>query len=169
MSMNEAVPVNGLNSKEHKEALKIRWQPDLKYAWDNGTGIGGYLANLKKGKITATYCKKCERKMIPPRAFCEKCYRPTDEWVDVQDTGVVNTFSICHVRWDSSRLADDEPRLLPAVIEIDGASKGMGILHMLSNVDPDDVHIGMKVKAVWKPENEREGSITDIKYWEPIK
>ena len=62
----------------------------------------------------------------------------------------VNTFSICHVNWDASRIPEGEPLHLPAVIEIDGASIGMGILHMLGEVDPEDIKIGMKVKAVWK-------------------
>jgi uncharacterized OB-fold protein len=59
--------------------------------------------------------------------------------------------------------------IIPAVIEIDGASKGMGIMHLLGEIDPKKVHIGMKVKAVWKSEKEREGAITDIKYWKPVK
>ncbi|MBI4232407.1 OB-fold domain-containing protein, partial [Candidatus Peregrinibacteria bacterium] len=54
---------------------------------------------------------------------------------------------------------------IPAVIEIDGASPGMGIMHMISGVDPKKVKVGMKVKAVWKSPKEREGAITDIKYW----
>ncbi|MHC5081466.1 MAG: Zn-ribbon domain-containing OB-fold protein, partial [Planctomycetota bacterium] len=57
----------------------------------------------------------------------------------------------------------------PAVIEIDGASKGMGILHMLEEVDPKKIKIGMRVQAVWKPAEERTGAITDIKYFKPIK
>jgi uncharacterized OB-fold protein len=57
----------------------------------------------------------------------------------------------------------------PAVIEIDGASKGMGILHILDEVDPLKITRGMKVKAVWKPPEERTGAITDIKYFKPIK
>ena len=44
----------------------------------------------------------------------------------------------------------------------------MGILHMLGEVEPDDISIGMAVEAVWKPESEREGAITDIKYWKPV-
>jgi len=55
------------------------------------------------------------------------------------------------------------------VIEIDGASKGMGIMHMLSEVDPGDIEIGMKVKAVWKRPEEREGAITDILYFKPVR
>ncbi|MCI0530723.1 MAG: DNA-binding protein, partial [candidate division Zixibacteria bacterium] len=57
---------------------------------------------------------------------------------------------------------------MPAVIEIDGTSKTKGILHMLGEVNPKDVKIGMKVKAVWKFPREREGAITDIKYFKPL-
>jgi uncharacterized OB-fold protein len=59
--------------------------------------------------------------------------------------------------------------LIPSVIEIDGASKGMGILHMLSEIDPEDIKVGLKVKAVWKKPEERTGSITDILYFKPLR
>ncbi len=42
-------------------------------------------------------------------------------------------------------------------------------MHHLGEVDPKDIKIGMKVKAVWLHENERKGAITDIKYFKPIK
>lgn len=142
---------------------------DCRYAWDSGVAIGRYLKELKKGKIIAKSCNKCNRVMIPPRMFCELCFRPSDSWVYVKDTGVVNTFSICYVNWDASRIKEGERPHTPAVIEIDGASQGQGIMHLLGEVDPKDIKIGMKVKAVWLPENERKGAITDIKYFKPIK
>jgi hypothetical protein len=163
----EKVPVKGLTSEEYDKAIKISWQPKLQYAWDNGIAIGKYLQALKEGKILASYCNGCGRIMLPARSFCELCWRPTDGYTYVNDTGVVNTFAICHVNWDASRLKPDEPRHIPAVIEIDGASQGQGIMHIIGNVEPTKVTIGMKVRAVWKPESEREGSITDIKYFEP--
>ena len=43
----------------------------------------------------------------------------------------------------------------------------MGIMHVLGEVDPQEVKIGMRVKAVWKPPKERSGAITDIKYFKP--
>jgi uncharacterized OB-fold protein len=63
------------------------------------------------------------------------------------------------------RLTEPE---IPAVIDLDGASKGMGILHKLGEVDPKLVKVGLKVKAVWKPAAERTGSITDIAYFKPV-
>ncbi len=95
--------------------------------------------------------------------FCERCFRPTDAWVQVPDTGTVETFSIAHVSWDMRDL--DTPDL-PAVIRIDDTSDG-GILHKIGGVDPDAVSIGMAVRAVWKPESERVGSILDITHFEP--
>jgi uncharacterized OB-fold protein len=97
--------------------------------------------------------------------FCERCFRPTDEWVYLKDTGTVNTFSLCYVSWDVRRLKTPE---IPAVIEIDGASPGMGILHLIRKVKPKEVRVGMRVAAVWKKAAERTGSITDIDFWKPV-
>jgi len=104
--------------------------------------------------------------MIPPRMFCERCFRPTDEWVYVRDTGKILTFSLCYVSWDVKQLKQPE---IPAVIEIDGASPAMGILHVVKKIAPGKVRVGMAVHAVWKPKSKRIGSVTDIAHWEPIK
>ncbi len=159
----------GLSDKDLEKVLFVKHEPSLKYAWDNGVAISRYLAELKEGRIIAKKCNKCGRTMVPPRMFCELCWVPTDEWVYVQDTGVVNTFSLCYINWDASLVPKGKTPHIPAVIELDGASKGMGIMHLLGEVDLDKIKIGMKVKAVWKKKQEREGSITDILYWKPAK
>ncbi len=142
------------------------YNPRLEYEWDTGPAIGRYLEELKNGRLVGRRCEKCKRTFIPPRAFCELCFRPADDWVVLKDTGTVNTFSIVYVTWDMKRL--DYP-LMPAVIEIDGASKGHGIMHLIAGVDPKKVEVGMKVRAEWKPESERTGAITDIRHFAPVK
>jgi uncharacterized OB-fold protein len=152
----------------HGEVLTTSWRVKAEYAWDTGVAVGRFLQGLKEGVILGIRCSGCRRTLIPPRAFCELCFKPLHEWVELNDTGVINTFSISYVNWDASRRETPE---IPAVIEIDGASAGMGILHMLGEVDGDlegireRVKIGARVQAVWKPPQEREGSITDIKYF----
>lgn len=136
------------------------------FAWDTGIAIGTYLAALKEGKLLGGYCQTCRKTVIPPRTVCEWCFRPMDSYVPLEDSGTVNTFSLCYITWDMKRIKEPE---LPAVIEIDGASPLHGIMHMLGEVDPGEVHIGMRVKAVWKPPEEREGAITDILYFKPLE
>lgn len=155
-----------LSDEAFRTGIAVDFTVQARYAWDTGIAIGRYLEGLKEGKILARTCTACRRVLVPPRMFCEQCFRPTDEWVQVKDTGTVNTFSICYVSWDMRRLADPE---IPAVIEIDGASPGIGIMHKLGDVDPESVHTGMRVRAVWRPEEEREGSILDIRHWAPLE
>jgi hypothetical protein len=150
------------------KVLTTRWVPRLEYAWDNGIAIGRYLAELKNGRIIATKCHGCHRIMLPPRTFCELCWRPTDEWVYVRDTGRINTFVVSHIDWKAGRLPKGQRYYTPAVIEIDGASPGMGILHMIEEIEPYEIKMGMRVKAVWRPAEERIGAITDIKYFKPV-
>ncbi|MDW7728804.1 MAG: Zn-ribbon domain-containing OB-fold protein [Bacillota bacterium] len=171
--MSEILQVSGGTalSEEEIKSGKIYMTEDsldCQFAWDTGVAVGRYLAELKNGRIIAKECRRCNRIMLPPRMFCELCFRPSGNWVYVKDTGTVNTFSICRVHWDASRIKEDEKPYLPAVIEIDGASKGMGIMHLLGEVEPDDIKIGMKVKAVWKPEAKRTGAVTDILYFKPL-
>lgn len=136
------------------------------YAWDVGIAIGRYLEELRNGRLVATRCQHCGRTLFPPRAFCEQCFQPTAEWVALPDTGVVQTFAICHIAWDARRI--DQP-IVPAVIAIDEAGRNMGLLHLIGGVDPDRVAVGQRVRAVWKPASERRGAITDIRHFTPME
>jgi hypothetical protein len=136
------------------------------FAWDTGVAIGQYLSALKDGVILGGYCKTCRRTVVPPRVVCEWCFKPMEEFVPLQDSGVVNTFSLCYVTWDVKRIKQPE---IPAVINIDGATPLHGIMHKLGEVEPEKVKIGMRVQAVWKPADERDGAITDILYFKPIE
>src|SRR2546426_201859 len=82
--------------------------------------MGAFLDGLQDGRIVAAVCSNCGRTLVPPRKFCERCFRPTDSLVDVAGTGAVETFSVCYVRWDMVPL---DPPEIPAVIRLDGASQ----------------------------------------------
>jgi len=161
-------PGHEITTDELKEGkyLEIVQKFEPRYSWAAGVAISRFLEELKKGRIIGRKCSRCQRTLVPPRMYCEQCYRPTDEWEYVRDTGSINTFSISHVGTDARRLKSP---ILVAVVELDGASPGMGILHTLGKVEPSRISIGMKVKAVWKPPGERQGAITDIRYFEPVE
>lgn len=158
-----------LSDIKEGRVLSVYDKPNLKYAWDNGVAIGRYLAELKNGRIIGKKCKKCKRVLVPPRLFCELCWKPTDEWTFVEDTGTILTCVVSHVDWDASRVEEGRRYHTPAVIELDGAGKDQAILHLIDEIEPYDIKIGMKVKAVWKEPEDREGSITDIKYFKVIE
>ena len=144
--------------------LVNKYQTDLHYGWSAGVATARFLRGLKNKEIWGRHCDGCGRTMVPPRMYCEICYRNTDRWVKLKDTGKVVTYSVAYVNSDASRRS--EPIVI-AVIEVGGASPLMGILHLLGGVRPEGVRIGMPVEAVWRPDGERTGAITDIMYFRP--
>lgn len=160
-------PGTSLSEKDIQDGkiLSIHDQMRGEFSWDTGVAIGKYLAGLKQGIIIGSYCTNCRRTVVPPRTVCEWCFHPMDRYAKLEDTGTVNTFSLCYVTWDVRRIKEPE---IPAVIEIDGASPLHGIMHKLGEVNPEDIKTGMRVQAVWKSPEERQGSITDILYFRPL-
>lgn len=162
------LPGTPLSEKDFQEGKILYNYDELRgdFAWDTGIAIGHFLASLKEGQILGARCATCRKVVVPPRTVCEWCFHPMDEYVLLEDSGTVNTFSLCYVTWDVKRVQEPE---IPAVIEIDGADPLHGIMHLLGEVEPDKVHIGMRVKAVWKAPEERQGAITDILYFKPLE
>jgi uncharacterized OB-fold protein len=146
--------------------LVTHYDAELEYSWSSGVATGRYLRGLKEGELWGRKCNGCQRVMVPPRMYCEQCFGPTDTWVRLRDTGSVVTYSIAYVNFDASRRK--EP-IVVAVVEVDGASPMMGILHLLGDVKPKDVKIGLRVQAVWKKAKDRSGAITDIEYFRPLE
>jgi len=158
----------GTAIKSVADVPHIEYSPDLRYAWDNGFALTAHLEGLRHGKIRGSACAECGRMMIPCRSFCELCnLRAVEDYYDLPDTGTVQTYTVSHVDWASGPLPEGTVNVF-AVIAIDGCGETMGLVHRLGDVDPESVHIGMRVKAVWKPAEEREGSVTDIVHFRPL-
>jgi uncharacterized OB-fold protein len=146
------------------------------YSRTAGYAIGTFLNGLKEGKILGRKCHHCGRILVPPRMFCEWCFRETDQWVEVADTGIIGTYSVSYITADPKvRL---EKPIISGVVWLDGtkletpSSKTVrhwgGFMHYFGEVTPEKIKIGMKVKAVWEPPDKRRGSILDIKYFKPV-
>lgn len=122
------------------------------------------IALRDKGKILGTRCAACNRVYVPARSVCKDCFAQLDEWVEVSDKGTVLTYTIDN---DSKPVIQPtEPPIVYAIIQLDGADTGF--VHMLGEVAPEELAVGMRVKAVFKPKKEREASILDIKCFKPI-
>ena len=144
----------------------VRYRPSAKFAWSAGEAMSRFLAELQEGRLIARTCSGCDRVLFPPRMFCEECYRPTDTWVYVRDSGTIETYSISYLDTDARRIK--EP-ILVGVISVDGASPKMGLMHYFGEMTPEEIRIGMKVKAKWKPPEKRVGSVLDIEYFRPLR
>lgn len=136
----------------------------LQYQHAHGPYYGRLFDEMRTaGRIVGIRCTKCHSVLLPPRELCDVCYVPTGTWAEIADKGVLQAFSIIHLKFIGQTR---EPPYVYAEIILDGASTK--IIHILDGVDiaaaPRDLKPGMRVKAVWKAE--RKGSLSDISHFE---
>jgi uncharacterized OB-fold protein len=140
------------------------WQGNLPVTSRYTFGLAGekFFRTIKdEGKIFGTRCPKCERVYVPAVLFCERCLSELDEWIDVGTNGEVHTFTLLYQNFDGT--PRDDPEIIALISLGDG-----GIIHRLEKIDPENIKIGMAVKAVFKPSDQRQGSILDILHFEPV-
>lgn len=138
----------------------------LDYRHARGPYYGRLFDEMQtSGRILGVRCPSCNSTLLPPRELCDICFVKTGTWVDVADSGVLQAFSIIHLKFVGQTR---EPPYVYAEIMLDGASTK--IIHVLDGVDiataPKRLKPGMRVKAVWK--NELKGSLDDISHFELI-
>jgi uncharacterized OB-fold protein len=85
------------------------------------------------------------------------------EWVEVSDTGTLLTYTI--TRYAVPGIQPLEPPFALGIIKLDGATSGL--VHLLGEVNLNDISIGMRVKAVFR--EARRGNYLDIKYFRPFR
>jgi len=121
-----------------------------------------FLIELRdKKRIMGTRCPACNRVYVPARSICKDCFGQLDEWVEVSDRGTVLTYAVDH---ESKPIQPMATPIVYGIIQLDGADTGF--VHMLGEVDPEQLRVGMRVQAVFK--EERVGNILDIKYFKPL-
>lgn len=138
----------------------------LEYKHARGPYYGRLFDEMQtSGRILGIRCPSCQSTLLPPRELCDVCFVKTGTWVDVADLGVLQAFSIIHLKFVGQTR---EPPYVYAEIMLDGASTK--IIHVLDGVNietaPKDLKPGMRVKAVWK--TELKGSLNDISHFELI-
>jgi uncharacterized OB-fold protein len=84
------------------------------------------------------------------------------EQVELPDTGTVTTFCIVNVPYPGQRVT---PPYVAAAVLLDGAD--ISFQHLVLGCDASEVHMGMRVKAVWKPREQWGTTAENISHFGP--
>jgi uncharacterized OB-fold protein len=149
-------------SNEHENCYTLEGKLALPYQYIAGQLGSKFLITLRdKKQILGVKCDKCNKVFIPPRQTCERCFSDlSNNWVELSNTGEVTNFTV--VRKSDKHLPRKAPFVL-ALIKLGGADTPLP--HILEGVKPEDVKIGMKVKAVFA--KEPTSTLLDIDHFEP--
>lgn len=134
----------------------------LPYHYVAGDYKARYLRALKDKRILGSKCSKTGKVFVPPLQSSPESFAPCEEFVEVSHRGTVTTFCMVNVPVIGRNL---ELPYCVANIALDGAD--VSIYGLVQECAADDVHMGMRVEAVWKADGERQGDHEDIVYFKP--
>lgn len=142
----------------HDVYWNLHYRVRLGQAWSR------FMRGLQDQKLLGSRCDACARTYVPPQQYCESCFAPITEWIELDPVGALHTSTIVYQGFEGGPSA---PYAVGA-IKIDGADSLF--LHFLGGVDLSDqasaraqLKSGTRVHAVWA-EN-REAAITDIEHF----
>jgi uncharacterized OB-fold protein len=135
---------------------------ELDYTYEASPEESAFFRGLAEGKVLGQRCPTCGKVYVPPRSACPVDGVATTEEVELADTGTVTTFCVVNVPFLGQKIT---PPYVSAYVLLDGAD--IAFLHLIQGIPADEVRMGLRVKAVWKPREEWGTTIENIQHFEP--
>lgn len=110
-----------------------------------------YWSGARNGKLMIQHCDDCGKYQLYGRSRCVQCGGPAT-WVEASGRGTVYSFTV--IRQNYSRPFRD---MLPYVVALVDLHEGPRLMTNVVNCDPDDVAVGMAVRATFEQVSEEAG------------
>lgn len=134
----------------------------LDYEYAASPEESAFYSALLEGRIVGQRCPTCRKVYVPPRSACPADGVAPTELVELPDVGTLTTFCIVNVPFLGQKIT---PPYVSAYVLLDGAD--IAFLHLILDIPADEVRMGMRVKAVWKPRDEWGTTIENIDHFSP--
>jgi uncharacterized OB-fold protein len=135
---------------------------ELDYLYAASPEESAFYRGLEEGRIIGQRCPVCHKVYVPPRSACPVDGVATTDEVELADRGTVTTFCIVNVPFLGQKIT---PPYVSAYVLLDGAD--IAFLHLILDIPAEEVRMGMRVEAVWKPREEWGTTIENISHFRP--
>jgi uncharacterized OB-fold protein len=137
---------------------------DLDFSLNIGETNRRFFEELEDKRIMGKTCPECGDVFVPPQSVCVECYVKTDEWVEVDQRGVLESYTVCFFEFEGL----PEPPYVTGVIRVDDSAICM--MHFIEELEYDEpmdlvdqLEKGDEVEPVWS--DDRDGDIFDMDHW----
>lgn len=158
-----------MNDNFENENISIPMTVDVPYRFAAGKYMGRFLTELRdNGKFFGIECPKCKRVQLPPRIVCAPCDVKNERWVELGHEGTLTGFTIMYLPLtDPTTGKPHEPPFVYGSVRLDGADSVID--HFIDiEPDPEKIKVGMRLKVVLRPKEQRIGDLSDIIHFKAI-
>jgi uncharacterized OB-fold protein len=145
--------------------MRIPGEWRIPYNYTIGDSATSFFEALRDRRILGCKCASCARVAVPPKSFCEHCFLPVTELVEVGQQGVIEAVTVV-----TAPFAGSPPvPYAVAYVRLEGATSSIAnYVHGADLSDlttlPAALKIGSEVRVVFG--DEPAGRVTDF-WFEP--
>ena len=134
----------------------------LHYEYSVSESESKFLTEIEQGRIFGQRCPACAKVYVPARGSCPTDGVPLGDFVELPDRGIVTTYCVVNVPFLGQKI---EPPYVAAYVLLEGAD--IAFQHLILGCPAEEVRMGMRVEAVWKPREEWTTSLQNIDHFRP--
>jgi uncharacterized OB-fold protein len=139
----------------------VRTPARLEFTYTAGAATTRFLKGVSQGKILGERAPG-GKVYVPSRGADPQLGVPTSEQVELPHVGTLTSFCIVNVAFYGQGM---EIPYTSGLILLDGSD--LPIMHLIQECPVEDVHIGMRVEAVWVDPSELGPTLESIRYFRP--
>ena len=147
--------------RDVEQVKSVRTPARLDYTFTAGRATTRFLTGIAEKKIMGERAPG-GKVYVPSRGADPQLGVPTEEQVELPHVGTVTSFCVVNVQFYGSVM---EIPYTSALILLDESD--LPIMHLIQECPVEDVHIGMRVEAVWVDDAELGPTLESIRYFRP--
>lgn len=139
----------------------VRTPARLEYRYTAGVATTRFLRGVAQGKILGERAPG-GKVYVPSRGADPQLGVPTTEQVELPHVGTLVSFCVVNVAFYGQGM---EIPYTSGLILLDGSD--LPLMHLIQECAVEDVHIGMRVEAVWVDEADLGPTLESVRYFRP--
>ena len=144
-----------------EQVRSVRTPAALEYEFTAGVATTRFLQGILDKKLLGERAPG-GKVYIPSRGADPQLGVPTTEQVEVAHVGTLTSFCVVNVAFYGQGM---EIPYTSGLILLDGSD--LPIMHLIQECPVEDVHIGMRVEAVWVDDADIKPTLESIRYFRP--
>jgi len=158
-----AVDPSGIAALRDVEQVRsVKTPIRLDYSYTAGIAQTKFLRAIEQKRLIGQRCPKTGHVYVPSRGASPESGLPTEGEVELAHVGTVTTYCIVNVQFYGQAM---EVPYVSAHVLPDGAD--IPLFGLIQEIDPSEIRMGLRVEAVWVPDEELTTSLANIKWWRP--